>query len=42
MVCDLAGFDHQYIRMKAKNFFEKKSFVNGKGWVDDEKDMRSM
>ena len=23
-VCTLAGFDHEYIRMKAKNFFKKK------------------
>ena len=42
MVCELAGFDHQYIRMKTKDFFENKVFVNGKGWVNDEKDMRSM
>ena len=24
LVCDLAGFDHQYIRMKARKFFEGK------------------
>jgi hypothetical protein len=23
-VCTLAGFDHEYVRMKAKNFFEKR------------------
>ena len=24
MVCNLAGFDHEYIRMKAKKFFRKR------------------
>ena len=27
MVCNLAGFDHEYIRMKAKEFFKKHSYV---------------
>ena len=27
-VCEYAGFDHQYIRMKAKQYFERRSNEN--------------
>ena len=28
MVCNLAGFDHEYIRMKAKQYFNRKKKEN--------------
>ena len=30
MVCNLAGFDHEYIRMKAKQYFNRKKKENDK------------
>ena len=30
MVCTLAGFDHEYIRMKAKQYFDRKKKENEK------------